>query len=114
MIPITFKYRYRKQILIVSLIIILIGGVTGLSIYKYLKSNKKEPKEEIVITKKNSLEKKKVEQIEKYKVDIKGEVINPGIYSLEKDKRVIDQTTPNMIQRISGTFERNPLISKEI
>lgn len=90
MIPITFKYRYRKQILIVSLIIILIGGVTGLSIYKYLKSNKKEPKEEIVITKKNSLEKKKVEQIEKYKVDIKGEVINPGIYSLEKDKRVID------------------------
>ena len=26
----------------------------------------------------------------------------------------IDQTTPNMIQRISGTFERNPLISKEI
>ena len=90
MIPITFKYRYRKQILIVSLIIILIGGVAGLSIYKYLKSNKKEPKEEIVITKKNSLEKKKVEQIEKYKVDIKGEVINPGIYSLEKDKRVID------------------------
>jgi len=26
----------------------------------------------------------------------------------------IDQTTPNMIQRISGIFERNPLISKEI
>ena len=25
-----------------------------------------------------------------------------------------DQTTPNMIQRISGIFERNPLISKEI
>ena len=26
----------------------------------------------------------------------------------------IDQTTPNMIQRISGIFERNPLISKDI
>ncbi|MDD4714671.1 MAG: AbrB/MazE/SpoVT family DNA-binding domain-containing protein, partial [Candidatus Absconditabacteria bacterium] len=25
-----------------------------------------------------------------------------------------DQTTPNMIQRISGIFERKPLISKEI
>ena len=25
-----------------------------------------------------------------------------------------DQTTPNMIQRISRIFERNPLISKEI
>ena len=28
--------------------------------------------------------------------------------------KVYDQTTPNMIQRISGIFERNPLISKEI
>ena len=27
---------------------------------------------------------------------------------------VPDQTTPNMIQRISGIFERKPLISKEI
>ena len=27
---------------------------------------------------------------------------------------MIDQTTPNMIQRISRIFERNPLISKEI
>ena len=26
----------------------------------------------------------------------------------------LDQTTPNMIQRIRGIFERNPLISKEI
>ena len=26
----------------------------------------------------------------------------------------IDQTTPNMIQRISGIFERNALISKGI
>lgn len=26
----------------------------------------------------------------------------------------IDQTTPNMIQRISGVFERKPLILKEI
>lgn len=26
----------------------------------------------------------------------------------------IDQTTPNMIQRIIGIFERKPLISKEI
>ena len=26
----------------------------------------------------------------------------------------LDQTTPNMIQRINGIFERNPLISKGI
>ena len=27
---------------------------------------------------------------------------------------LVDQTTPNMIQRIIGIFERKPLISKEI
>lgn len=33
----------------------------------------------------------------------------------EKVKMIyIDQTTPNMIQRIIGIFERKPLISKEI
>lgn len=93
MIPITFKYRYRKQILMISILVILIGGITGLSVWKYLKTNKKEEikeTKEIVTKKKNSLEKKKIEDIEKYKVDIKGEIINPGIYSLDKDKRVID------------------------
>jgi len=92
-IPITFKYRYRKQILMISILVILIGGITGLSVWKYLKTNKKEEikeTKEIVTKKKNSLEKKKIEDIEKYKVDIKGEIINPGIYSLDKDKRVID------------------------
>jgi hypothetical protein len=28
--------------------------------------------------------------------------------------RIYDQTTPNMIQRISGVFERKPLISRGI
>lgn len=32
----------------------------------------------------------------------------------ECSKSVYDQTTPNMIQRIIGIFERKPLISKEI
>lgn len=77
----------------ISILVILIGGITGLSVWKYLKTNKKEEikeTKEIVTKKKNSLEKKKIEDIEKYKVDIKGEIINPGIYSLDKDKRVID------------------------
>ena len=51
---------------------------------------------------------------EKYYVDIKGEVKNPGVYFIECDKRIIDQTTTNMIQRISHLFAINPLISKEI
>lgn len=47
-------------------------------------------------------------------IDIKGAVKNPGVYELKDGSVVKDQTTPNMIQRISGIFERNPLISKEI
>ena len=63
----------------------------------------------------NNLENEKVEVSKKlYKVDIKGAVVNPGVYEVEENSRVIDQTTPNMIQRIKGIFERNPLISKEI
>lgn len=89
----TFKYRYRKQIIIISIIVIIIGSITGLSVWKYLQKDKKDvikDNKEIVTTKKKSLEKKTVDNIEKYKVDIKGEINNPGIYSLEKDKRVID------------------------
>lgn len=33
---------------------------------------------------------------------------------VEEGLDVLDQTTPSMIQRISGSFERKPLISKEI
>ena len=47
-------------------------------------------------------------------INVVGEVNNPGVVTLEEGARIIDQTTPNMIQRISGIFERKPLISKEI
>ena len=57
----TFKYRYRKQIIIISIIVIIIGSITGLSVWKYLQKEKKDVKKdnkEIVTTKKKSLEKK--------------------------------------------------------
>lgn len=47
-------------------------------------------------------------------VDVKGAVKKPGVYEMNSSDRVVDQTTPNMIQRICRIFERNPLISKEI
>lgn len=33
---------------------------------------------------------------------------------VDENSKVLDQTTPNMIQRISGVFERKPLISRGI
>jgi hypothetical protein len=44
-------------------------------------------------------------------VDVKGAVKKPAVYEFKDGDKIIDQTTPNMIQRISDIFARNPLIS---
>lgn len=96
MIFITFKYRYRKQIIIGILFSLL--ALSCFFGYKKFFSKKKENNEEKVVakfikkdeeetkTKKTSTKEEKII----YKVDIKGEVHNPGIYSLEANSRVID------------------------
>lgn len=47
-------------------------------------------------------------------VDVKGSVQNPGVYKLDSNSRVIDQTCPIMIQELKRLFVRKPLISIEI
>ena len=90
----TFKYRYRKQI-IITLIVFTLIGMSSFFLYSNLKSsNKKEKKEnQQTIEKKEKKEEKKKEEVEKVEpimVDVKGEVMNPGIYTLNPEKRVID------------------------
>ena len=89
----TFKYRYRYQIIIISIIIILILGIV-FSYFYIFKDNKKETKSEKLLSLSKETKKikkvKKVEEIKKIMVDIKGEVNNPGIYSLDTNSRVID------------------------
>ena len=60
-------------------------------------TNKKE--KEIVLTKKKDV-KKEDNFKEEYKVDIKGEVNNPGIYTLDKSSRVVD-----VIEKAGGLSE---------
>ena len=87
-VNITFKYRYRKQIIIGIIIFIIITII--------MLSNKKEKKKEkpIVLEKKITKKKKtKTKEIEEYKVDIKGQINMPGIYSLKSNSRVIDVIT---------------------
>ena len=86
----SFHYRYRKQIIIVIFILTILG-VSSFFIVKNIMSNKKKEKDEVIVEK--SIEKKEVETKELLQVDIKGEVINPGIYELDSESRVIDVIT---------------------
>ena len=96
---ITFKYKYRKQIIIGLLILITISISTVFILLNNKGNNKKTKKEEIVIEKeiKTNIEQKNKEE---FKVDIKGQINNPGIYTLEKDSRVID-----VIEKAGGLTE---------
>lgn len=84
-------YDYKSQVIlgVVLLGIILFSNFT---IY-FLLENKIEDKRSVVIE--PVLEEEKEEVVEKilYKVDIKGAVKKPGVYQLEKDKRVVDVIT---------------------
>lgn len=82
----TFRYRYRKQIIIGVIITIIVIGLIVFTIVNIKKDNK----EEDIVVEKKITKKKEKEVVEELKVDIKGQVINPGIYSLKANSRVID------------------------
>ena len=82
----TFRYRYRKQIIIGLIITIIVIGLIVFTIVNIKKDNK----EEDIVVEKKITKKKEKEVVEELKVDIKGQVINPGIYSLKANSRVID------------------------
>lgn len=92
----SFKYRYRKQIIIIFLFIFTV--VSGsFSIYHFNNQKKRNvQKKEVLLSSKKSPKIKKVSQEKDnddeiyYKVDIKGEVQNPGLYSLKEGSRVSD------------------------
>lgn len=96
----TFKYRYRKQILISIVVVFVLIGSSCLFILnnKNIKKESNDTKKTIITVKKKeetSDTKKKVQQNKQQEeneimVDIKGEVVNPGIYTLSGSKRVMD------------------------
>lgn len=85
----TFHYRYRKQIIIGIIIFLVLGITTFMITYNYL-TNKKENNKEITIEKKEPIKKEEVVKENYFQVDIKGEIISPGIYKLKESSRVID------------------------
>lgn len=91
----TFHYRYRKQILIFLLCFILVGGGV-ISYFSFFNEKDSKPKEKIVLQKKKEMVKKNKKQeleeniVKEIMVDVKGFVVNPGIYKLKEESRVID------------------------
>lgn len=88
----SFHYRYRKQIIIIVLIIITLTALIATTLYFY-EPKKEEKISSIKLEKKdNKIINEKTKEIEKttYMIDIKGEVVSPGIYELENTSRVID------------------------
>ena len=92
----TFHYRYRKQILLGGILLLIIGSISGLFLYKKLVTKEKKQGKEIIVEKKENLikkEDKKIETKEQYQVDIKGEINVPGIYKVDSETRVMDIIT---------------------
>lgn len=89
----------KKIITIITTIIILI------SITIYIINNNKVESEVVENNEPNII--KEIEEVEEIKnyitVEIKGEVINPGVYKMEENSRVID------LINISGGFTQNAL-----
>lgn len=86
----SFHYRYRKQIIIAVIIGVIAVATIIATIYTYEpKQEKKISSLKIKDNKEKTIPKKETVKT-KYMVDIKGEVLTPGIYELEEDSRVID------------------------
>ena len=86
----TFTYRHKKQIILVCLGLVLLLVIGSFFIYKNYTAENKEEKNIVLNTKKDTKKDEEEEEEDYYQVDIKGEVINPGIYTVKEGSRVID------------------------
>ena len=90
MIKITFHYRYRKQIFIALIFLLLVASLVVAIVVYYPKEEKKSTISIINKKETNKNQKEEKENEIMYKVDVKGEIISPGIYTLPATSRVID------------------------
>ena len=96
---------YRKEFIVGFVILICLVSILGGSYYVYAKENNDveyladnleviEPKEELIKEEEiTQEEKEEVEEIKKIRVDIKGQVVSPGVYEVTIEDRVIDVIT---------------------
>lgn len=86
----TFRYRYRKQIMIGTflLIVLLLSG--SICYICFGKRDIKIKKEKVPVLASLEIEKEEKEEKVWYQIDIKGQVQNPGLYKIDAESRVMD------------------------
>lgn len=90
-----FLYNHKRKIIVIASLILLSLTITLVLLTRHNYQKDITTYENIVSEKNNSNikeadDKKEVEEKIYYYIDIKGYVNNPGVYSLEKGKRVVD------------------------
>lgn len=91
----TFHYRYRKQLLIGFSFTVMLSFLSIGIYFKWFHPKDKIKNEKVMVLSQKE-ESKKEETDEKkefYYVDIKGQVVSPGLYLVEKNSRVMDAIT---------------------
>ena len=86
----TFSYRHRK--LIVLSAIFLLALISSIFIFSkhFRKSKSVKERKVVLVSKKQEVKASSEDNATYYLVDIKGEVNNPGTYSMKAGSRVID------------------------
>ena len=117
-----FFYHKKKFVTVVLFVVILLGGFFLYKVYakelNYSKEIEKKTEKTVLKTDKKEENKEEKKQ-EDYVVDIKGEVINPGIYSASKNAggltrkadtyylNLSQKVTDQMLIRVSSKYEVN-------
>lgn len=103
-----FIYFNKKKVFFVFVCIVVLVVILIFNLYDQDKLNifNDDVEVDVELDKEEEIEKKEEEQDNLLICffDIKGEVVKPGVYSIECNKRVIEKTTTNMIQKLNSIF----------
>lgn len=97
------KKNYQYGIILIEIIIIIFLIILLSNKKECIESTNIELKDETQVVESNTI-----------MVDIKGAIKNPGVYQVDSNSIINDQTCPIMIQKLNYIFARKPLISSEI
>lgn len=90
----SFHYRYRKQILLGFTLTVFFSFISIGVYFKWFHPNDKIQKDKVMVLSSKEQQKKEDNIKEEFDyVDVKGQVVSPGLYLLPKNSRVMDAIT---------------------